>query len=558
MIAAVQIAVLIATFAQAQAGDSTATPIHVVNLTDVDLTSAEFLSLQVCAGFHNANSSNGPLVYSIRDSSDDMWLRQLYSDRQWLAVPPNDFMAQCLSNNGNRVLRYDFEKQKIAIPSLVTIATALRLIPMENTTGFIVGFDALAEFGVNVTAITVTRYAFDNFVNETTSLAITDPGYVDAGSRPLHPSLTGEPNLNLIDFVVKERLFNMYMVEMCVPGTDEHQLMQDIVSNNPWPVPVPVYGYNDAIPLFGGDTFEADTTCTSAFNMGAIATGGVYNLAFFSAIRAPISIPLVQNPDPSPPITYNASKTYVSWVIGDGDNINYIEHGKKDDFAARMAACHNTSFPLSWTISPHLHRLAPDILEWYYNQSRHYGCDYFMLPPSGYLYSYPGLMPGHVQDEYLRQTEHLCTLYNTTATIDWEVAGTWSLAIDQYVPKYATNHITHGLYPVNVPYPFPVLEFGPKEYFKVVGGNTVIFKPREWRGTGGSSPFKKEYVTVAEMAAEINGYDKGTVTWAYMTSDGGAHWPLFEQVAVLLDPHVEVVNANTLSDLALQSTQING
>ena len=37
-------------------------------------------------------------------------------------------------------------------------------------------------------------------------------------------------------------------------------------------------------------------------------------------------------------------------------------------------------------------QVAPDLLTWYYNQSLATGSDYFVLPPSGHLYAYPGLM----------------------------------------------------------------------------------------------------------------------------------------------------------------------
>ena len=41
------------------------------------------------------------------------------------------------------------------------------------------------------------------------------------------------------------------------------------------------------------------------------------------------------------------------------------------------------SAPLTWSISPHLPTLAPDVLEWYYRQSHATGRDTFILPPSG-------------------------------------------------------------------------------------------------------------------------------------------------------------------------------
>ena len=71
-----------------------------------------------------------------------------------------------------------------------------------------------------------------------------------------------------------------------------------------------------------------------------------------------------------------------------------------------------------------------------------------------------------------------------------------------------------------------------------------MFRPREWRGAKGHSdiPFgEKEQLTEEDMAAEINGYRAGTVTYIYVTSDGGATLTNIYNMASYLDDHVEVV-----------------
>jgi hypothetical protein len=60
--------------------------------------------------------------------------------------------------------------------------------------------------------------------------------------------------------------------------------------------------------------FEAETNCVKEHNMGQIASNGVNNLAYFSRKPA-IETPLVQSPLDSP--EFNASKTYLAFVIGD-------------------------------------------------------------------------------------------------------------------------------------------------------------------------------------------------------------------------------------------------
>ena len=55
------------------------------------------------------------------------------------------------------------------------------------------------------------------------------------------------------------------------------------------------------------------------------------------------------------------------------------------------------------------------------------------------------------------------------------------------------------------------------------------------------------------MASEINGYKKGSVGHLYLTSDGGFTIQNLYDMVALLDDHVEVVNFNTLSQMAMDS-----
>jgi hypothetical protein len=76
--------------------------------------------------------------------------------------------------------------------------------------------------------------------------------------------------------------------------------------------PIAVWGYNGGWSVFGGDLFEAETTCTREHSMGQIASDTVNNLAFYS-LDPPRKTPLVQNPSPS--IVFNSSKTYITFVM---------------------------------------------------------------------------------------------------------------------------------------------------------------------------------------------------------------------------------------------------
>jgi hypothetical protein len=286
--------------------------------------------------------------------------------------------------------------------------------------------------------------------------------------------------------------------------------------------------------------------------MGQVATTGVSNLAWLSG-APPVTAPLVQNPSPSTP--FNASKTYIAFIVGDGDNISYLKSSRYDWFQQRAAACAapaGCGYPLAWSISPHLLQVAPDMLRWYHAAAAVTGHDYFVLPPSGHLYAYPSLMQPADQAAFVAATEADAVMLNASATVAWEFLGTWATAIADYVPRYAAAGQVRALVAVNVPYFVPVVEFGPDEFFKVLNGTVVLFKPNEWRGTTGGI-FLQNATT---FAAEVNAYPPGTVTCVYLTSDGGAKLSDFSALAALLAGHVQVVPPGAVADLAVASHRL--
>jgi len=66
-------------------------------------------------------------------------------------------------------------------------------------------------------------------------------------------------------------------------------------------------------------------------------------------------------------------------------------------------------------------------------------------------------------------------------------------------------------------------------------------------------PFsQRNTLSAKDMAAKINGYPRGTVSHIYVTSDGGADLNLVYAMVERLDPHVKIVNQNTLVNMAVQ------
>lgn len=557
--------------------------IMVLDLRGVD--SPTVLAIQVCVGLFNRNEAVAGAAYTVWEDRDLDWLREIESIESPKFTPIGDFLAMCLTTVAKGYIHFNYYKQRVVVPNLVTLAGALDGVPLIETDATLVLIkEANAKMLLHAeqvfdgfSAYDATKYMFEHYARNTTTMSKSDPGY-DYSESILHPPLTNSPHLQLADYIVKEKLFNFFLLNGCVSYTKEHSLMQTMTrhghpNTTQWPQPITVLGYDDVAFGAPGDPFEAETLCVKGHNMGQVATDTASGLSFFSR-KPPIDKPLQQNPYPKE--EYDEATTYVAFVIGDGDNVGMMKGRNYPWVQHRLAYCGNQSianncFPISWTVSPHLLKLAPDLLEWYYEQGKKTGQDYFLLPPSGYLYAYPSLMQEGDQGTFVQKTENAARLLNSSGTVDWECAMTWKRAINKFFPRYARNGVIKGLFAVNVPFNLNVWAFNSDEFYKIIHKNdsadgfvkdddsaVVLFRPREWRGTSGKSdiPFgKKNNLTEKDMANEISGYPKGTVCYIYLTSDGGADLHSLYKLVPLLGNHVKVVNHEVATDLAVQRSK---
>ncbi|GMH69894.1 hypothetical protein TL16_g05271 [Triparma laevis f. inornata] len=145
----------------------------------------------------------------------------------------------------------------------------------------------------------------------------------------------------------------------------------------------------------------------------------------------------------------------------------------------------NACFPLAWSMSPQLLHFAPQLISWWYDAFKTTGTEYFVLPPSGELYSYPGGFSNEDQIKYKNRMQSVAGLMNISGTIHWEfpVFSTWKNALP-YFEKYAEdeNPGVNGFHCVNVPYFEPILEIFGASDRKVLNDKVVLFKSIEWRG----------------------------------------------------------------------------
>ena len=520
---------------------------------DADSTAPFKLAVHACAGLDNR--ALGGSVYLQTDSNDEEWLGELELSPAEV-VSAEDFLEGCAARHP--CVPYDYATQQEILPSILTAATALAALPMDQglaSTCSEVAFDASVELAEATTPLLATRAVFERYAAETTGLAMLNPGYNPNAEDKGHPDLTQDMSAAMVDFVFSERLFALFLVNGCVSGEAENALFQEIVDASSWPTPIGVYGYNDSW-LVGGYLYEAQTRCLESRNMGAIPTK-VSNLSFFSTRRAPIEAPgeLVQNEQED--LSWDPDTTYVAFIIGDGDNVHYILSKRNVWLRQRLDACAASGGacpPITWTISPHLPHLAPDVLEWYYASSRQTGSDFFALPPSGHLYAYPTSLDAADQDRFVAATERDAEILDAHSTVHWEWFDSWGEAESSFLPKYAAGGQIRGVIPVNVPYLLDAFPDWPEDRsYEVLDGGVVLFRPRQWRGVDDSDD--EFFLSPARMAEDLGAWPRGSVLAVYMTSDGGLDLEnSFLYLVDLLPEHIKLVSADSAASLALEAS----
>ncbi len=514
------------------------------------------LAVQACIGLHNGRQ--GGSAYLLKDEGDSQWLEELgLKPRE--VVDAQSFLNTCMAQFPTCV-RYNYREQQKLLPNILTVASVLDAVPLDvglTTTCSTMAFDATTVFAELNTPDQATRYVFEHYVDRTTGLAMLNPGYDTSPATPSKPELVRDMGSALIDFVFSEKLFVVFLVNGCSANPDR-QVLFDIVNSGQWPTPLGVYGYNNSWNIGGGYLYEAQTRCLTSRNMGAIASE-TDNLSFFSTRRAPIRSASELKRNAPQNVTYDPSKTYVAFVVGDGDNIDFIMNARRVWLRQRLAACENSArscAPITWSISSHLTRLAPDVLAWYYQSTQRTGRDYFTLPPSGHLYAYPTSLREEDQDRFVTQTEADARILGVKGTVHWDWFGTWQTAVQQFLPKYArADGVIQGVFPVNVPYAIPIFPgWLADQFFDILtgndGGKLAIFRPHAWRGVDNSSA--DFFPSPQRMAEKLESYPPGTITWVYMTSDGGLSLEnSFAELVPLLPARIQLVSTDTAASLAL-------
>lgn len=236
---------------------------------------ATSVAVQTCVGLLNRDPSVAGAAYTLTTQGDAEWLSD--TDKICVAglnystgacagaaghgprtpLTPRDALLQkCAAakkSDGSPLvagyIRFNATSQQLITPNIVTLAAVLDAIPLEDGDPLVAHlskrvFDAEEKFR-GFSAMQATEYMHTHYVNQTSGMALMNPGLDVHGPNKTNPLLDRTMEPGLMDYIVKERLFNFFMFNQCIAGTAEHRLMERIATDNPWPRPIAVMGYDD-------------------------------------------------------------------------------------------------------------------------------------------------------------------------------------------------------------------------------------------------------------------------------------------------------------------------
>ena len=148
----------------------------------------------------------------------------------------------------------------------------------------------------------------------------------------------------------------------------------------------------------------------SIYGVSTCASDWSENLTVFGGMSRTVNV----NPVPNKPVLDN--KIYVSLIVSDGDNLQYLEHKLK----TLWDSPNRGQVPIGWTVSPAMLDAMPGVLNYLYNTATKNDC--LISGPSGVGYTYPNYWTNQsyldsfvkLSDNYMNRAGlKVATIWNT-------------------------------------------------------------------------------------------------------------------------------------------------
>lgn len=174
-------------------------------------------------------------------------------------------------------------------------------------------------------------------------------------------------------------------------------------------------------------------TLSSQYGVFAVPSDYCENFSFFSGWGEVTPAKLAQVPALE-------DKIYVSVIISDGDNHQYMQHRMLEwweTWKMRMKYGMMDVFPISWSVSPSASVTQAALMNWYFTDTTEIesgttvqDLTSFMTGPSGIGYNYPGFWEDKdAVKKIYAMTDKYCAETGITVVNNWSYGNDWSVGL---------------------------------------------------------------------------------------------------------------------------------
>jgi GxGYxYP putative glycoside hydrolase C-terminal domain/GxGYxY sequence motif in domain of unknown function N-terminal/Alpha-L-arabinofuranosidase B (ABFB) domain/PA14 domain/Bacterial Ig domain/Ricin-type beta-trefoil lectin domain-like/Glycosyl hydrolases family 2/Glycosyl hydrolases family 2, sugar binding domain/Secretion system C-terminal sorting domain/Glycosyl hydrolases family 2, TIM barrel domain len=173
----------------------------------------------------------------------------------------------------------------------------------------------------------------------------------------------------------------------------------------------------------------AGITRGSEYGIPTIPSDYCTNLTLHSGMPRTINI------KPIPPKPALQNKIYVAFIISDGDNLQFVEHGVRKLWSNPDRG----SVPIGWTVSPSMVDAMPGALNYFHETAT--ANDNLISGPSGYGYAYPNFISDQNKlINYITKTEEYSRKAGIRVTTIWNtITGGINQNVGEMYAKYAPS-----------------------------------------------------------------------------------------------------------------------
>ena len=190
---------------------------------DASASAATQLAVHACAGLNNRKLGGSIFVQTDPDVAQARLDGAILGDELWLdtlnlqasaTLTVADFLNECVAEFGG-CLRYSYMNQQEILPAILTAAAALGVPPLADESPLTCPnpvLDATKVFAEKTTQLLSTQHVYENYLDQTSGIAMLNPGYNREDDDKADPDLIEDMPAVLIDFVFSRKLFVTYLV----------------------------------------------------------------------------------------------------------------------------------------------------------------------------------------------------------------------------------------------------------------------------------------------------------------------------------------------------------